>query len=60
MFPAPIERTSPNKRYLYYVAVGVALVAWLLPLLAVLLTTIRSAEDINMGNYWGWPREWKF
>jgi len=60
MFPAPIERSSPPKRYLYYAAVVVALVAWLLPLLAVLLTSIRSAEDLNMGNYWGWPKEWKF
>ena len=60
MFPAPIDKASPPKRYLYYAAVVVALVAWLLPLLAVLLTSIRSAEDLNMGNYWGWPKEWKF
>jgi multiple sugar transport system permease protein len=60
MFPAPIDKASPPKRNLYYVAVVVALVAWLLPLLAVLLTSIRSAEDINMGNYWGWPKEWRF
>ena len=60
MFPAPIERSSPPKRYIYYAAVVVALVAWLLPLLAVLLTSIRSAEELNMGNYWGWPKEWKF
>ena len=60
MFPAPIEKASPPKRYLYYAAVVVALVAWLLPLLAVMLTSIRSAEDLNMGNYWGWPKEWKF
>jgi multiple sugar transport system permease protein len=60
MFPAPIDKASPPKRYLYYGAVVVALLAWLLPLLAVLLTSIRSAEDLNMGNYWGWPKEWKF
>ena len=60
MFPIPIEKASAPKRYLYYAAVVVALVAWLLPLLAVLLTSIRSAEDLNMGNYWGWPKEWKF
>ena len=60
MFPAPIQKAAPAKRYLYYAAVVVALVAWLLPLLAVLLTSIRSAEDLNMGNYWGWPKEWKF
>jgi multiple sugar transport system permease protein len=59
MFPAPIQKATPPKRYLYYAAVIVALVAWLLPLLAVLLTSIRSAEDLNMGNYWGWPKEWK-
>ena len=60
MFPAPIQKATAPKRYLYYAAVVVALVAWLLPLLAVLLTSIRSAEDLNMGNYWGWPKEWKF
>jgi len=60
MFPAPIDKASPPKQYLYYVAVGVALLAWLLPLLAVLLTSIRCAEDLNMGNYWCWPKEWKF
>lgn len=59
MFPTQIQKATPPKRYLYYAAVVVALVAWLLPLLAVLLTSIRSAEDLNMGNYWGWPKEWK-
>jgi multiple sugar transport system permease protein len=60
MFPSPIDKASAPKRYLYYLAVVVALISWLLPLLAVLLTSIRSAEDITLGNYWGWPKEWKF
>jgi multiple sugar transport system permease protein len=60
MFPAPIDRASPPKRYLYYASVVVAVIVWLLPLLAVLLTSIRSADDLNMGNYWGWPKEWRF
>ena len=60
MFPAPRQKATPPKQYLYYAAVIVALLEWLLPLLAVLLTSIRSAEDLNMGNYWGWPKEWKF
>jgi multiple sugar transport system permease protein len=60
MFPAPIDRASPPKQYLYYSSVVVALIVWLLPLLAVLLTSIRSADDLNMGNYWGWPKEWRF
>jgi multiple sugar transport system permease protein len=35
----------------------VALVLWLLPLLAVALTSVRSAGDITAGNYWGWPTD---
>ncbi len=35
----------------------VALLLWLLPMLAVLLTSIRSPADITSGNYWGWPSE---
>ena len=32
-------------------------VLWLLPLLAVLLTSVRSSAELVQGNYWGWPRE---
>src|SRR6476620_12394870 len=60
MFPNSIQIASPPKLYLYYAAVLVALIVWLLPLLAVLLTSIRSADDLNIGNYWGWPKEWRF
>jgi len=31
-----------------------------MPLLAVILTSLRSLEDFNVGNYWGMPKEWKF
>lgn len=55
MFPTPIEKTSRPTQILYKLALPVALVLWLLPLLAVALTSIRSAGDINAGNYWGWP-----
>jgi len=55
MFPTPIERTSPLVRRSYKIALPVALVIWLLPLLAVALTSIRSQGDITAGNYWGWP-----
>lgn len=58
MFPAPIERASRPVRTAYPVAVIASLVLWLLPLMAVLLTSVRSREDINLGNYWGWPRRW--
>lgn len=55
MFPRPIETRSELAQTLYKFAVPIALVIWLLPLLAVMLTSIRSGGDINAGNYWGWP-----
>ena len=55
MFPAPIERRSAQIQAVYRIALPVALVLWLLPLIAVALTSVRSAGDITAGNYWGWP-----
>jgi multiple sugar transport system permease protein len=58
MFPAPIERAALPLRIGYRAAVAAALTLWLIPLAAVMLTSVRSLEDINLGNYWGWPRRW--
>ena len=55
MFPTPIQKTSPATQTAYRVALPVALLLWLLPLLAVALTSVRSIEDLNRGNFWGWP-----
>ena len=55
MFPTPVKRTSNIYRISYQVALPFALIIWLLPLIAVALTSIRPAGDINAGNYWGWP-----
>ena len=55
MFPRPIEKASPPAKTLYKIALPVALIIWLLPLLAVALTSLRSQADILTGNYWGWP-----
>jgi multiple sugar transport system permease protein len=57
MFPTPIQRTSAPVRFGYKTLLPIALVIWLLPLLAVMLTSIRSQGDIAAGNYWGWPSE---
>ncbi len=35
----------------------VALIIWLLPLIAIFLTSIRPASDINSGNVFGWPTD---
>ncbi|MCP4070723.1 MAG: carbohydrate ABC transporter permease [Hyphomicrobiales bacterium] len=57
MFPHPIEKSSTATQITYKVLLPVALFVWLLPLIAVMVTSIRSAGDINAGNFWGWPRE---
>lgn len=59
MFPTPIEKLSPSANISYRVAIWVALLLWLLPLIAVMMTSARSAADINAGNYWGIPSEWR-
>ena len=59
MFPAPIERAGPRIHAAYRIALPVALLVWLLPLFAVMLTSVRSLTDIASGNYWGLPTEWK-
>lgn len=60
MFPTPIERSSLPIQRLYKIALPFALLLWLLPLIAVALTSIRSAGDITSGNYWGWPTSFNF
>ncbi|WP_417524708.1 carbohydrate ABC transporter permease [Marinovum sp.] len=55
MFPTPIEKTSTGTQIAYRIALPIALIIWLLPLIAVALTSVRSAGDITAGNYWGWP-----
>lgn len=55
MFPRPVQQMSPPARAAYKVALPVALVLWLLPLLGVALTSLRPASDLASGNYFGWP-----
>jgi multiple sugar transport system permease protein len=58
MFPAPLQGAPRHVRAVYPPLVVASLVLWLLPLLAVMLTSVRSLEDINLGNFWGWPSRW--
>lgn len=59
MFPTPIQQRSPVVRLLYKFAVPIVMIIWLLPMVAILLTSIRGNADIISGNYWGWPTEFK-
>ena len=60
MFPTPVAKASKTIRIGYNVALPIALIIWLLPLIAVALTSIRSQGDLVAGNYWGWPTSVNF
>jgi len=55
MFPTPIEQRSRQTQIAYQVLVPIALVLWLLPLIAVAMFSIKPIEDFTGGNYWGMP-----
>lgn len=59
MFPRPIEKSSVGVQTAYKIFLPVALFIWLLPLLAIFLTSVRSAADINSGNVFGWPTDFQ-
>ncbi len=59
MFPTPIAKTSAPTRWLYQIALPIALLVWLLPIIAVALTSLRGQGDIASGNYWGLPTQWQ-
>lgn len=55
MFPTPIEKQPFFHRFGYKLAIPIALFLWLLPLLAIFMTSIRPASDIAVGNVFGIP-----
>ena len=55
MFPTPIAKTSRPWQLTYQSLLPLALIMWLLPLIAVAVFSIKPAEDFTQGNYWGMP-----
>jgi multiple sugar transport system permease protein len=55
MFPRPIQQAAPATQLMYTVALPIALLVWLFPLLGVALTSLRPASDLAQGNYFGMP-----
>lgn len=55
MFPKPIERSSRAVQVSYKAMLPVALILWLLPLLAVALFSVKPAADFTSGEYWSLP-----
>ena len=55
MFPRPIQKSSATAQWVYTIALPIALILWLFPLLGVALTSLRPASDLAQGNYFGMP-----
>lgn len=55
MFPTPLARRAPAARIGYQALLPLALILWLLPLIAVAIFSIKPEGDFAQGNYWGWP-----
>lgn len=60
MFPTPIQKRSRGAQITYQTLLPVALVMWLLPLIAVGLFSVRPLADFTNGNYWGMPSTFEF
>ena len=60
MYPKPISQNRPGLRAAYAALVAIVIVIWLLPLLAVLLTSLRTLAEIGAGEIWTWPRHLAF
>lgn len=60
MFPSPIEKSSNRLQLAYKTVLPLSLIIWLLPILAIFMTSIRSSKDINTGNVFGIPTEFNF
>ncbi|HHS94282.1 MAG TPA: carbohydrate ABC transporter permease [Rhodobacterales bacterium] len=55
MFPRPVQQRSRAAQIAFQVALPVALVLWLLPLIGVAITSVKPASDLASGNYFGMP-----
>ena len=57
MFPTPIQNYSLKVNIGYRLLLLFTLIVWLLPLVAVMLTSMRTFDDVLAGNYWTFPEE---
>lgn len=55
MFPTPIEKRTRGWQIGYQAMIPVVLIMWLLPLLAVMLFSIKPEADFVAGDYWSLP-----
>ncbi len=55
MFPTPIQKTPRSWQISYQALLPVALIFWLLPLIAVALFSVKPEGDFSGGQYWSLP-----
>ncbi|MEL6840216.1 MAG: carbohydrate ABC transporter permease [Pseudomonadota bacterium] len=55
MFPTPLEKRPRSAQITYQAFLPLALIIWLLPLIAVANFSIKPEADFVNGNYWGIP-----
>ena len=60
MFPTPLEKRPRSSRVAYQAFLPLALIMWLLPLLAVAIFSIKPGADFTNANYWGIPSSFEF
>ena len=57
MFPRPVQKSSSFTRGSYTLLVPISLFIWLLPLIAIFMTSVRPEADIASGNVFGVPSD---
>ena len=57
MFPVPIQKRPLINQISYKILIPISLLIWLVPLIGIMLTSIRGLGDISQGNLWGMPSE---
>ena len=57
MFPIPIQKRPLINQISYKILIPISLLNWLIPLIGIMLTSIRGLGDISQGNLWGVPSE---
>ena len=57
MFPIPIQKRPFINQISYRILIPISLAIWLIPLIGIMLTSIRGLGDITQGNLWGMPSE---
>ncbi|QCG94537.1 carbohydrate ABC transporter permease [Azospirillum sp. TSA2s] len=55
MYPIPIQERSRPVRIGYRVSLYAAMLLWMTPLIAIMMTAIRPQTDLLAGNYWRLP-----